>query len=189
MGHLDRADALDLIGKALADCQESLGLPEIHLTDASPPRIEYVGPLGRARPIKLDLADDELVEETERRPVFLRYSDQVARDCLAYTLEETAAEKLRCVIQRLQCRDLFDLHELFVVRELDPEFVWPLFERKTRHRDLDPDLFPERLKQREAEYRVRWTNELADHVSGDPPQFNRVIRTVRRELRDFLRVL
>lgn len=62
----------------------------------------YVGPLGRPRRLKLDLADDELVENTTRRPVFRRYGDQGEGDCLAYTLEETAAEKLRCVIQRLQ---------------------------------------------------------------------------------------
>jgi hypothetical protein len=31
-----------------------------------PPRIEYTGPLGRSRMLKLDLADDELVENTTR---------------------------------------------------------------------------------------------------------------------------
>jgi hypothetical protein len=29
-------------------------------------------------------------------------------------------------------RDLYDIHELFVVRGLDPSFVWPLFERSTK---------------------------------------------------------
>jgi len=36
----------------------------LHLTDDEPPRIAYVGPLGRERTLKLDLADDELVLTT-----------------------------------------------------------------------------------------------------------------------------
>ncbi|HUY58246.1 MAG TPA: nucleotidyl transferase AbiEii/AbiGii toxin family protein [Solirubrobacteraceae bacterium] len=129
IGELDRPGALQAVAGALAVRQQALGLPALSLTNATPPRIEYTGPLGRSRRLKLDLADDELVENKTRRPVFQRYSDQGECDCLTYTLEETAAEKLRCVIQRLQCRDLYDIHELFVVRGLDSSFVWPLFER------------------------------------------------------------
>jgi hypothetical protein len=106
IGELDRPGALQAVAEALAVCRQALGLPALSLTDATPPRIEYTGPLGRSRRLKLDLADDELVENTARRPVFRRYGDQGECDCLAYALEETAAEKLRCVIQRLQCRDL-----------------------------------------------------------------------------------
>ena len=187
IGGLDRPSALQAVAGALAVCQQTLGLPALSLTDATPSRIEYTGPLGRSRRLKLDLADDELVENTTRRPVFQRYSDQEEGDCLAYTLEEAAAEKLRCVIQRLQCRDLYDIHELFVVRGLDPSFVWPLFERKTRHRKLDPDLFPARFEERLPQYKARWTKELSDHVPGEPPQFETVLRAVRRALRDSLR--
>jgi uncharacterized protein len=187
IGGLDRPRALETITGALATCQQRLGLPTLSLTDATPPRIEYTGPLGRTRTLKLDLAEDELVENITRRPVFQRYSDQTEHDCLAYTLEETAAEKLRCVIQRLQCRDLYDIHELFVVRGLDPSFVWPLFERKTRHRKLDPGLFPARFEERLPQYKARWTKELSDHVPGEPPQFERLLRAVRRALRDSLR--
>jgi len=186
IGGLDRPGALQAVAGALATFQQALGLPQLSLTDATPPRIEYVGPLGRSRTLKLDLADDELVENTTRRPVFRRYSDQGESDCLAYTLEETAAEKLRCVIQRLQCRDLYDIHELFVVRGLDPSFVWPLFERKARHRKLDPSLFQTRFEERLPQYKARWTNELSDHVAGDPPQFETLLRAVRRALRDSL---
>lgn len=134
-------------------------------------------------------ADDELIEDTTRRPVFRRYSDQGEGDCLAYTLEETAAEKLRCVIQRLQCRDLYDIHELFVVRGLNPTSVWPLFERKAKHRQLDPSLFTMRFEERLPQYEARWTNELSAHVAGDPPQFEQLLRAVRRALRDSLRRL
>jgi predicted nucleotidyltransferase component of viral defense system len=187
IGGLDRPGALNAVAKALATCRRTLGLPTLSLTDATPPRIEYTGPLGRSRTLKLDLVDDELVENITRRPVFRRYSDQTEGDCLAYTLEETAAEKLRCVIQRLQCRDLYDIHELFVVRGLDPSFVWPLFERKTRHRKLDPGLFPTRFEERLPQYEARWTDELSAHVPDEPPQFEKLLRAVRRALRDALR--
>lgn len=95
---LDRARPL--IAAALDDCRETLGLPALRLTDATPPRIEYVGPLAsKPRTLKLDLADDELVESTARLAIISRYPDQEPRGCLVYTLEEVAAEKLRCVIQ------------------------------------------------------------------------------------------
>jgi len=37
--------------------------------------ISYVGPLGASRTIKLDLADDELVVNTEQRPLLQRWAD------------------------------------------------------------------------------------------------------------------
>jgi uncharacterized protein len=76
IGELDRPGALQAVAGALAVCQQTLGLPALSLTDTIPPRIEYVGPLGRSRRLKLDLADDEFVENTTRRAVFRRYSDQ-----------------------------------------------------------------------------------------------------------------
>ena len=98
IGGLDRPGALQAVAMALVACRQALELPQLSLTAATPPRIEYMGPLGRSRTLKLDLADDELVEDMTRRTVLRRYSDQGEGDCLAYTLEETAAEKLRCVI-------------------------------------------------------------------------------------------
>lgn len=184
---LDRPGALEAIAGALVTCRQRVGLPALSLTNATPPRIEYTGPLGRSRTLKLDLADDELVENITRRNVFRRYSDQAESDCLAYTLEETAAEKLRCIVQRLQCRDLYDIHELLVLRDIDPSFVWPLFERKARHRQLDPDLFPTRFEERLPQYEARWTDELSVHVPEAPPQFEKLLRAVRRALRDALR--
>lgn len=189
IGELDRPGALHAVAEALVVCRQALGLTALSLTDATPPRIEYTGPLGRSRTLKLDLADDELVENTTRRPVFQRYSDQSKCECLVYTLEETAAEKLRCVIQRLQCRDLYDIYELFVVRGLEASFVWPLFERKARHRQLDPSLFQTRFEERLPQYQARWANELSDHVPGEPPQFETLLRAVRRALRGSLQAV
>ncbi len=142
VGGLDVESALRLVVDALADCKERLGLPLLGLTGSTPPRIEYIGPLGaKPRALKLDLASDELVENAATLPIRRRYEDQEECQCRVYTLEEIAAEKLRCVMQRVQCRDLYDLHELLGARRVDAKAIWPLFERKARHRDRDPDRF------------------------------------------------
>lgn len=179
-------DGLELLRRALERCMEEVGLPRLTLAD-EPSEVEYVGPLGRERAIKLDLADDELVLETTRRPVISRYSDQPddGATITTYTLEEIAAEKLRCVIQRLLCRDISDLHRLFVREGVDVEIVWPLFEEKARSKNLDPDRFNERLLTREPQYRRRWEQELSD-LEPDVAQFEEVIRQLRRALRGHL---
>jgi len=95
---------------------------------------------------------------------------------------EIAAEKLRCVMQRLQCRDLYDLHELPVANNVDAEAIWPLFERKARHRDRDPDRLGESFADRVPRWEERWDRELMDYIAS-PPEFDGVLRAVRRELR------
>ena len=178
---IDRA--LRSIANALVDCKEHIAFPLLRLTGATPPRIEYVGPLGaKPRSLKLDLARDELVESTTTLPIVRRYEDQDPCKCLVYTLDEVTAEKLRCVIQRLQCRDLYDLHELLVVRGVDAETVWPLFERKARHCDRDPGRFAEYFDSRVPKWEDRWNEELPGYVTS-PPHFDAVLRAVRRELR------
>lgn len=39
-------DALRSVEDALIDCKEQIGFPLLQLTQTTPPRIEYVGPLG-----------------------------------------------------------------------------------------------------------------------------------------------
>jgi len=74
---LDVEGAFDLVVDALADCKERLDFPFLGLTESTPPRIEYVGPLGaKPRALKLDLATDELVENTAILPIRRRYDDQ-----------------------------------------------------------------------------------------------------------------
>jgi predicted nucleotidyltransferase component of viral defense system len=149
--------------------------------------IHYVGPLGGERHLKLDLADNELIVGTTERPVIIRYPDQPS-DAVAlrtYTLEEVASEKLRCVIQRLLCRDISDLHRLLVREGVDVEESWARFEEKARFKNLDPALFAERLNGREPQYRRRWEQELSDLERGLRP-FDEVIRQLRHRLRDHL---
>jgi predicted nucleotidyltransferase component of viral defense system len=176
-------DALELIANALVECQERAGFPILQLIDENQRRIEYVGPLGaKSRSLKIDLSDDELVEETTTLSIARRYEDQPQCRCLVYTLDEIAAEKLRCVMQRPQCRDLYDPHELLVVRGVDAETVWPAFGRKARHRGRDPGEFAERFDNLVPEWKRRWDRELVEYVDS-PPHFEAALRAVRRQLR------
>ena len=156
----------------------------LHLTDDEPPRIAYVGPLGRERTLKLDLADDELVLNTERQHLLPRWPD-LPEDASVrvYTLLEIAGEKLRCVIQRLQCRDLFDLFLLFEEVHVDATETASIFRPKAEHRGIDPDAFAARYRKRIDQYRKRWEAELREHVPGEIPYFGDVERRVTRHLR------
>ena len=171
------------LGQAADRCRDEHGFPGINV-DLEERRIDFVGPLGRARPVKLDLATDELVIDTTRRPLVPRYDDQsnASPHVLVYSLQEVAAEKLRCVIQRLQCRDLFDLHRVFVEEALNVDDVWESFERKTVHKGLDPAHFGAKLDERLPHYERRWNDELQTHL-GAVPDFDRLVRELRRALR------
>lgn len=182
-GAADADGATRLIAEALVDCRERIGFPLLELDERNPPRIRYVGPLAaKPRFVKLDLAPDELVEDTAVLRIRRRYDDQADGRCHVYTLEEITAEKLRCVMQRLQCRDLYDLYELLVVNGVDAEAAWPLFERKARHREREPDRFGELFDDRVPRWEERWDRELIEYTAS-PPKFDGVIRSVRRELR------
>ena len=93
--------------------------------------------------MKLDIASDEITtSDPVRKPLVMRYDDQLETLSLpTYSLDESAAEKLRCVVQRLQCRDLFDIHRLLVEEGVDAATAWAQFETKAAHRDIDPGLF------------------------------------------------
>jgi predicted nucleotidyltransferase component of viral defense system len=143
--------------------------------------ITYVGPLGAQRTLKLDLADDELVVNTEKRPLLRRWTDTPECAVAAYTKLEITAEKLRCVLQRRQCRDLLDLNLL--LGEQDLAETTELFRKKATHRGLDPATFAERFEKRIKEYARNWDEELAQYL-GEVPHFAEVERNVRRQLRE-----
>jgi predicted nucleotidyltransferase component of viral defense system len=63
-------------------------------------------------------------------------------------MEEITAEKLRCIIQRVQCRDLKDLFRLTGGLKVPLADVTSLFDAKTRIKGLDPASFPERFEDR-----------------------------------------
>lgn len=178
--------AREIVADALEATMDRVGFPQLELTEHDSPRIAYQGPLGRERMLKLDLADDELVDEPESKPIIRRYEDQPETSIAVYGLPEVLAEKLRCVIQRVQCRDLFDLNELLVEQGIPIESAWDLFERKARHRGVDPATFAARFEDRIERYRRLWVSELEEHVPDEPQPFKSTERAVRRALRGYL---
>jgi predicted nucleotidyltransferase component of viral defense system len=175
---------------AVADVMEAARayaeIPFLELSDGDSPTILYVGPLEAANPrrIKLDLSDSEVVESVARGSildgVWSDLPDPVSFD--VYPLEEIAAEKLRCVIQRVQCRDIYDLYRLVDDMGVSLDEVRPLFERKAEAKSLDPSTFSDRFEDRAVRYRTRWDTEMPEHLA-DVPRFEDVLRGVRRQLR------
>lgn len=117
---------------------------------------------------------------TEDRPLLPRWTDTPPCNVLAYTKLEITAEKLRCILQRRQCRDFLDLSLLLGQEDLDA--VAELFRQKATHRGLDPAKFAERFERRVEEYKRQWDQELEQYL-GEVPHFEAVERSVRRELR------
>jgi predicted nucleotidyltransferase component of viral defense system len=170
----------------LAAARDHAGLPMLELTAGGNPAITYVGPLGAGRPrrIKLDISDAEVVETVQERTiladVWSDLPDAIPFD--VYPVEEIAAEKVRCIIQRVQCRDLYDIFRLAEDVGVDFSEVRPLFNRKAAAKGIDPTLFEDRFEDRLDRYRTRWDTEMHEHVA-DPPRFDDVVRVVRRHLR------
>ena len=171
-------EARELIRAAL-DKQRPDTIKTLSL-DRSSDRFLYIGPLGAERTIKFDLADDELVVNTERRSLLVRWADVPDVPVAAYTQLEITAEKLRCVIQRLQCRDFLDLDLLLDNQDLVA--AAELFRRKAVHKGLDPSTFAEKFEKRVKDYEKRWKHEFREYL-GEVPHFEEVDRNVRRLLR------
>lgn len=177
-------EARETIANALADVMDRVELTS--LTLGSRPYLNFIGPLNREQNIKLDLSGRELVLAggCDNFQVIERYEDQAGSEVNAYTVGEVSAEKLRCVIQRVQARDLYDLYQLFGDRDVDIEEVWPDFEEKARYKELDPNTFFERFEDRIPRWKKAWQREMDEHVPLTlHPHFEEVERSVRRELR------
>ncbi len=69
-------EARQAIEQSLARCKEDIGLSHLELDPHDEERIEYEGPLGARRRLKLNIADDELVIEVCERILIRRYEDQ-----------------------------------------------------------------------------------------------------------------
>ena len=117
---------------------------------------------------------------TAERPLLKRWTDLPEVAIAAYTTLEITAEKLRCVLQRLQCRDFLDLDLLLGGEDLTDAVE--LFRGKASHKGLDPDSFAEKFEKRVKEYEKRWEQELGEYL-GEVPHFDEVDRNVRRLLR------
>jgi predicted nucleotidyltransferase component of viral defense system len=100
--------------------------------------------------------------------------------------ELSLSEDGKYIVQRLQARDLFDLfdlYELFDGQALVAEHIWPSFERKAKHKSIDPARFADAFEKRMPQWKIRWQGEMDEHVPGDPTPFETIERVVRRALR------
>jgi predicted nucleotidyltransferase component of viral defense system len=177
--------AVAALGGVLTAARLHATIPHLELTDGDAPSIAYIGPLGasKARHIKLDIAVDEHVEVVGKqviRHVWADLPDPLAFD--VYPIDEIAAEKLRCIIQRVQCRDIYDLFRLTEEVHVSLAEIRPLFERKARAKNIDPKTFRDRFEDRVERYKKRWAAEMAEHMA-DAPNLDDVVRVVRRHLR------
>jgi uncharacterized protein len=181
----DVAAALTAFATAVAAAKEHAGLPHLELVEEQARRLDYIGPLGAKAPrsVKVDLSGDEYVESIGQRgilPIWEDLPESAPFD--VYPLEEITAEKLRCVMQRSQCRDLYDLYRLTEDARMRLDELRPLFDAKAAAKHLDAGAFAEKFEERIERYRQGWQSEMARHLA-EPPPFGDVERVVRRHLR------
>ncbi len=196
VGGLSVEDARTRVAAATDACRTRLEMPVLELTDGDggPPWVTYVGPLGaKPRRLKLDISDSELVESHTRIAVQRRWPDLPADTAIeGYTLDEVSAEKVRCIAERLQCRDLYDLHELLDGGHVDALDAWHLYLRKAENdegrgrRRTPPREWSATFERRITVYRERWDDELGEYLPGDVTPFGEVERQTRRHLAGLL---
>lgn len=192
---LSTVDAAAAVTRALDACRRRVEMPTLEILDSNGGTawISYVGPLGsKPRTLKLDISGDELVETHGRLPIKRRWRD-IPQDANieGYTLHEVAAEKLRCIAERQQCRDLFDMHELLHGSYIDPLDAWHLYLRKAandvaRNRTrTSPRQWAATFERRLESYRRLWDGELSDYLP-EVPHFGEIERHTRRLLAPIL---
>jgi len=180
-------DGAAALSAAVAAAKEHVGFPtlEIQVGKTGLPRLAFVGPLGgKVRTVKLDFAVVEHVDSVEQRMIQAGLWNDLpeAGPFDVYPLEEITAEKLRCIIQRVQCRDLYDLMRLTEDLKVVLTDIRGLFESKSRIKGLDPASFAEKFDDRVDRYKDRWDREMREYVA-EPPRLEDVVRIVRRRLR------
>jgi predicted nucleotidyltransferase component of viral defense system len=190
-----RQQAFELVTAATIACKDRLEVPELSVSETAGTFawITYVGPLrSKRRRLKLDISDNELVESHCRLDLRRRWPDLPEAAAIeGYTMEEVGAEKLRCLAERMQCRDLFDLDKLLEGSHIDPMEVWALYLRKVENDRTNgkqrtaPIQWVTRFDERMSSYRRLWDSELSEYVA-EPPRFDDVERRTRRHLGNLL---
>ena len=189
---LSRAGALAIVAEAVTACRQRLELPTLNIStdDGTAAWLTYVGPLSsNPRRLKLDVSDTELVETHRRVPLQTRWPDMPQAAAIeGYALDEVGAEKLRCIAERVQCRDLYDLHELLDGGHIEPLEAWELYLRKAAN-DLaqgkqrtSPREWAEVFARRLVSYKRLWDGELRDYIPGEISSFGNIERRVKRQL-------
>ena len=178
--------AVAALNAVIDAAREHSGMTHLEIVPGDPPQIAYIGPLaaGKPRTIKLDVAGDEYVESVEQGTVVAGLWQDLPEPMPfnVYPIDEITAEKLRCIIQRVQCRDLYDLYRLVDDLGVRLADIRPLFEHKAETKGLDPGSFAARFEDRAERYKRSWDAEMAVHLAA-PPRFGDVIRVVRKHMR------
>ena len=127
--------------------------------------ISYIGPLGgleAKKRVKVDISRGESLSfKPVSRAAILEYTDQEDHELLCYSLEEVLIEKLRCVMQRLQARDFYDIWYLLEIRKMELEFLVSEFKEKCESKDLNPEDFHKKLRQRLPNYQALWDKSIS----------------------------
>jgi hypothetical protein len=105
-----------------------------------------------------------------------------------YALDEVTAEKLRCIAERQQCRDLFDMHELLDGNHVDALEAWELYLRKAAHdvargrQRTSPREWSTTFSRRMESYKRLWDEELGEYltIGRRPVWFGLCHRSARR---------
>lgn len=152
--------------------------------------IDYVGPLGGQRNIKLDISKDELIFNPPiSKPVLDEYSDAEEEHLIqCYSLEEVLAEKLRCTMQRMVPRDIYDIWYLTEQGGIDIKDVVFGFIEKAKHKDIDPKNISNEIAKKKVKYTSSW-NESLKHQIKDLPEFDVVWRELQRQVKELLPIL
>jgi predicted nucleotidyltransferase component of viral defense system len=189
---LSWTEAIAIVTAASRTCRERVELPalEVSMGHGRTAWVTYVGPLAsRPRTLKLDISDTELVETHLRIPLRSRWPDlSEGAGIEGYNLIEVAAEKLRCIAERLQCRDLYDLHELLDGGDVDALEIWELYLRKAANdvargrQRTSPIQWAATFDRRLEAYRDRWDGEMADYLAEPVAGFSDIERRSRRYL-------
>lgn len=151
--------------------------------------ISYVGPLGgfgNNKKVKVDISRSEKLEfEPIIRAAIIDYSDEEEYNLLCYPLEELLVEKLRCVMQRMQPRDYYDIWYLLEVHGMDIDFYTNEFRNKCISKQQNPEDFHKKLEQKLPQYKARWQKSMNDQIK-DLPDFEQVQREVSRKIKNFM---
>ncbi len=152
--------------------------------------ISYVGPLGGQgsnKKVKVDISRSEtMVFAAVRKPVLILYSDLKDHQLLCYPLDEILVEKMRCVMQRMQARDFYDIWYLLEIHEMDAEYFKNEFAEKCKAKGLSSDGFSKKLVERIPQYKGRWQASISEQVKGIP-DFEQVQREVLRGLKGIVK--
>lgn len=145
-----------------------------------------LGGKGENKNIKVDISCKEYIYySVEKKVIINSYTDLTDDyEILCYSLSESVAEKMRCLMQRTAPRDLYDLWYLFEYQDINIEDCIFAFQKKTRFKSLDPDSLIKTIAKKDKIFARLWDEHLRLQVR-DLPKFNDVWRELGKHWKKF----